>query len=125
MSTTPQNVPNKVVIVACPVSECEVRHIAGVGVMMAIRYVDKAEQFKTGERTILQALIDPEQALEICEALKRSVQAFEFGNALKKALKKSSVKKAAKKSALLLPSPDAPAEPQASTEQLDLVACEA
>jgi hypothetical protein len=102
-STNAQSAPNKVVIVACPVSRCEVRHIAGVGVLMAIRYVDTAEQFETGERTTLQALIDPEQALEIGEALKRSVQAFELGRALKKALKKSSLKKSAKKAAMLLP----------------------
>jgi len=94
-------VPNKMVIVACPVSKCEVRHIAGVGVLMAIRYVDKAEQFETGERTMLQALIDPAQALEICEALKKSVQALELGRALKKVLKKSR-----KKPAKLLPPPN-------------------
>jgi hypothetical protein len=98
-----QGAPKKVVIVACPVSRCEVRHIAGVGVLMAIGYVDRAEQLETGDRTVLQALIDPEQALEIGEALKKSVQAFELGKALKKALKKSSQKKAAKKSAMLLP----------------------
>jgi hypothetical protein len=102
MSTAPvPSVPNKMVIVACPVSRCEVRHIAGVGVLMAIRYVDKAEQFETGERTMLQALIDPEQALEIGEALRKSAQALELGKALKKVLKKSR-----RKSARLLPPPN-------------------
>jgi hypothetical protein len=100
-----QGVPSKMVIVACPVSKCEIRHIAGVGVLMAIRYVDKAEQFETGERTTLQALIDPEQALEIGEALRRSVQTLELGKALKKALKKSR-----KTSAKLLPA-QTPEEP--------------
>ena len=102
-STSVQSVPNRAVIVACPVSRCEVRHVAGVGVLMAIRHIERAEQFETGERTTLQALLDPEQALEIGEALRKSVQALELGKALKKALKKSSVKKSAKKSAMLLP----------------------
>lgn len=104
-STDAPGAPNQVVIVACPVSRCEVRHIADIGVLMAIRYVDKAEQFETGERTTLQALIDPEQALEIVEALRKSVQALQLGRSLKKALKKPSSKKALKKPAMLLPAP--------------------
>jgi hypothetical protein len=101
-------VPNKMVIVACPVTKCEVRHVAGVGVLMAIRYVDKAEQLQSGERTMLQALIDPEQALEICEALKKSVQALELGKAMKKALKKSR-----RKPARLLPAASSDEAPMA------------
>lgn len=83
---SPTNVQK--VIVACPVSGCELRHVAGRGVLMVIRYIEKGEQLETGERTILQALIDPEQALAISEALKRSVQALQFGKSLKKSLKK-------------------------------------
>lgn len=76
-------------IVACPVSGCEFRHVAGVGVLMLIRYIEKGEQLKTGERTTLQALVDPEQALEIAESLKSAVQALQFGHSLKKSLKQS------------------------------------
>ena len=103
-STSVDSVPNKVVIVACPLSKCEVRHIAGVGVLMAIRYIEKAEQFETGEHTTLQALLDPEQAAEIGEALRRSVQTLELGKARKRALKKSP-KKPGKKAAMLLQAP--------------------
>jgi len=117
-STNAQNVPNRMVIVACPVSRCEVRHVAGVGVLMAIRYVDKAEQLETGERTFLQALIDPEQALEIGEALRKSVQAHDLGMALKKALKKPSQKRLAKKSAVLLPAPSPEPSPAVCGEAL-------
>ncbi len=76
-------------IVACPVSDCELRHVAGVGLLMVMKYIDKSEQLETGERTTLQALLDPEQALEIAEALKKSVQLLEFGKTLRKSLKKS------------------------------------
>lgn len=92
---SPVNV-NKV-IVACPVSGCELRHVPGFGVLMVIRYVEKSQQFETGERTTLQALIDPEQALEIAEALKRSVQSLQFAKRLKKSLKES---------VMLLPAPN-------------------
>ena len=77
------------VIVACPVSKCEVRHLGGVGVLMAFRYIERAEQLENGERTALQTLLDPEQALEIADALKKSVGLLEFGKTLKKSLKKS------------------------------------
>lgn len=110
-SVNEQNVANKPVIIACPVSKCEVRHIAGVGVLMAIRYVDKAEQLETGERTTLQALIDPEQALQIGEALKKSVQTFELGKALKRALTKSARKKPEEPRPMLLPAP-VPEQPE-------------
>ena len=72
---------------------------------MAFQYVEKAEQFETGERSTLQALIDPQHALEIGEALRKSAQAYELGKALKKALKKSPPKKLMKESAMLLPAP--------------------
>src|ERR1700741_3507351 len=85
-STNVQKVPDGAVI-ACPVSGCELRHVAGVGVLMVIRYIEKSEQLETGERTTLQALLVPEQALQIGEALKRSVQALEFGKSLKKSVK--------------------------------------
>lgn len=84
--TTVQRVPDGAVV-ACPVSGCELRHVAGVGVLLVIRYIEKSEQLETGERTTLQALLVPEQALEIGEALKRSVQALEIGKALKKSVK--------------------------------------
>lgn len=87
-STNVQEAPNKV-IVACPVSGCELRHVSGVGVLMVIRYIERADQLESGEGTTLQALLDPEQALAIGEALKRSVQALQFGKSLKKSLKKS------------------------------------
>lgn len=87
-STDVQNISNKV-IVACPVSGCELRHVAGVGVLIVIRYIEKSGQLETGERSTLQALVDPQQALEIAEALKRSVQALEFGKTLKRSLKTS------------------------------------
>lgn len=103
-STCVGTVPSKPVIIACPLSRCEVRHIAGVGVLMAIRYIEKAEQFETGEHTVLQALLDPEQAAEIGEALRKSVQTLELGKALKRALKKSP-KKLVKKPAMLLQAP--------------------
>ena len=85
-STNVQDVP-KGVIVACPISNFDVRYVAGVGVLMRIHYIERAEQLETGERTTLQTLLDPEQALEIEAALKRSLQALEFGRALKKSLK--------------------------------------
>jgi hypothetical protein len=62
-SASVQKVPNKVVIVACPVSKGEVRHVVGVGVLMAIRFVEKSEQFDTGDHSALQFLLDPDQAL--------------------------------------------------------------
>jgi hypothetical protein len=101
--------PNNAVIVACPVSKCEVRHVAGVGVLLNLRYVEKAEQFETGERTSLQALIDPELAVEIGEALRRTMQVLELGSSLKKALRK------AKKPEMLLsaPSPEMVELPEA------------
>ena len=81
-----QNVPSGV-IVACPISKFEVRHVAGVGVLMRIHYIERADQLETGERTTLQTLLAPEQASEIEGALKKSVQALEFGRKLKKSLK--------------------------------------
>ena len=85
-STNAKKVPNGAVV-ACPVSTCELRHVAGVGVLMVIRYIEKGEQLESGERSTLQALLVPEQALEIGEALKRSVQALEVGKALKRSVK--------------------------------------
>lgn len=84
-SANQQTVPNGA-IVACPVSRCELRHVAGVGVLMVIHYIDKSEQLESGKRTTLQAILVPEQALEIGEALKRSVQALEIGKALKRSV---------------------------------------
>jgi hypothetical protein len=84
-STNLQKVPDGA-IVACPVSGCELRYVAGVGVLMVIKYIEKSEQLETGDRTTLQALLVPEQALEIGEALKRSVQALEIGKALKRSV---------------------------------------
>ena len=86
-STNVQKVPESA-IVACPISECELRHVAGVGVLMSLRYIERSEQLESGERTTLQALLVPEQALQIGEALKRSVQVLELGKSLKRALKK-------------------------------------
>jgi hypothetical protein len=85
-STNVQDVP-KGVIVACPIGKCEVRHVAGVGVLMRIHYIERADQLKSGEYSTLQTLLAPEQAVEIEGALKKSVQALEFGKALKKSLK--------------------------------------
>jgi hypothetical protein len=85
-STNVQEVPSNVII-ACPISKCEVRHVAGVGVLMRIHYIERADQLETGERTTLQTLLDPELALEIEGALKKSTQALEFGRALKESLK--------------------------------------
>ncbi len=101
-SANVQAVPSGVII-ACPISKAEVRQVAGVGVLMRIHYIDKAEQYETGERTTIQVLLEPEQALEMQGALNKSTKGLEFGNALKKALKKPSSRKLAKKSALLLP----------------------
>jgi hypothetical protein len=81
-----QNAPSGV-IVACPISDCEVRQIAGVGVLMRLHYIEKAEQYETGERTTIQILLEPEQALEMQGALKKSMQALEFGKGLKRSLK--------------------------------------
>lgn len=75
------------VIVACPISKYEVRQLAGVGVLMRIHYIEKAEQYETGEFTTIQVLLEPEQALEIQDALKKSMQALELGKGLKKSLK--------------------------------------
>jgi len=73
-------------IIACPMSKCEVRHIAGVGLLMRVNYIERAEQFKSGKHTTLQFILDTDQALEIGGALKKSVQTLEFGRALKKTL---------------------------------------
>jgi hypothetical protein len=87
-STNVQNVPSdKVVIVACPVSNNAVRHVAGVGVLMTVDFIESYDQYDTGERSSLQFLLDPKQAREIGEALRKSVQAMELGAALKKSLK--------------------------------------
>ena len=87
-STSVQSVPNdKVVIVACPVSGNGVRHVAGVGVLMTVDFIESYDQYDTGERSSLQFLLDPKQAREIGEALRKSVQAMELGVALKKSLK--------------------------------------
>ena len=91
-STNVQDIP-KGVIVACPISNFEVRYVAGVGVLMRIHYIERADQLKSGERTTLQALLAPEQAMEIEGALKKSVQALEFGRKLKKSLKSLKIPK--------------------------------
>jgi hypothetical protein len=93
-STNVKDVPTGVII-ACPISNFEVRYVAGVGVLMRIHYVERADQLKSGERTTLQTLLAPEQAMEIEGALKKSVQGLEFGRALKRSLKQ-----------LQLPSPE-------------------
>jgi hypothetical protein len=86
-STNVQNIPNdKVIIVACPVSSSGVRHVAGVGVLMAVDFIESYDQYDTGERSNLQFLLNPKQAREICEALRKSVQALELGAALKKSV---------------------------------------
>ncbi len=124
-SASVQKVPNKVVIVVCPVSKGEVRHVVGVGVLMAIRFVEKSEQFDTGDHSALQFLLDPDQALAIAEALKRSVQTLEFGKTLRKTLRKSR-SKAAKEPPMLLQAPQSnqpagPNEPTASNESADFL----
>lgn len=81
-----QDVPN-FAIVACLMSKFEVKHVAGVGLLMRLHYIERAEQFETGEHTTLQFVLDPEQGLEIEAALKRSAQALALGAALKKSLK--------------------------------------
>jgi hypothetical protein len=53
---------------------------------MVLKYIEKSEQLDSGERTTLQALLVPEQALEIGDALKRSVQALEIGKSLKRSV---------------------------------------
>lgn len=68
---------------------------------MVMRYIEKSEQLESGERTTLQALLDPQQALEIADALKQSVRLLEFGKTLKKSLKKSAM-------LLKAPAPEAP-----------------
>lgn len=93
-STNAKDVPTGVII-ACPISNFEVRYVAGVGVLMRIHYVERADQLKSGERTTLQTLLAPEQAMEIEGALKKSVQGLEFGRSLKRSLKQ-----------LQLPSPE-------------------
>ena len=84
--TKAQDVPS-FAIVACPMSKCEVRHVAGVGVLVRFHYIERAEQFKTGKHTTLQLILDPEQGLEIEEAFRKSAQALKFGRALKQSLK--------------------------------------
>ena len=84
--TKAQDVPGWAII-ACPMSKCEVRHVAGIGLLMRVEYIERAEQFKTGKHTTLQFLLDTDQGLEIGGAIKKSVQALEFGRALKKSLK--------------------------------------
>jgi hypothetical protein len=87
MSTNLQSIPNdKVVIVACPVSTSEVRHVAGVGVLLTVEFIESYDQYETGERSSLQFLLSPKQARAMGEALRKSVQALEFGAALKKSL---------------------------------------
>jgi len=87
MSTNLQTVPNdKVVIVACPVSTSEVRHVAGVGVLLTVEFIESYDQYDTGERSSLQFLLSPRQARAMGEALRKSLQALEFGAALKKSL---------------------------------------
>jgi len=83
--TKVQDVPTWAII-ACPMSKCEVRHVAGVGLLMRVNFIERAEQFKTGKHTTLQFILDTDQALEIGGALKKSVQTLEFGRALKKSL---------------------------------------
>ena len=95
-----QDVPS-FAIVACPMSKCEIRHVAGVGVLMRFHYIERAEQFKTGKHTTLQLVLDPEQGLEIEEAFKKSAQAFKFAGALKQSLKGLQVPMAAKSKPLL------------------------
>jgi hypothetical protein len=58
-STNVQDVPSGIII-ACPISKCEVRHVAGVGVLMRIYYIERADQLETGERRTLQTLLAPE-----------------------------------------------------------------
>ena len=81
-----QDVPS-FAIIACPMSKCEVRHVAGIGLLMRFHYIERAEQFKTGKHTTLQFILDPEQGLEIEEALKKSAQALRLSRALKQSLK--------------------------------------
>lgn len=112
-STNAQDVP-KGVIVACPISNVEVRYIAGVGVLMRIHYIERADQLKSGERTTLQTLLAPEQAMEIEGALKKSIQGLEFGKALKRSLK-----------ALRLPAPEpSVASTPVSSPETALVLCQ-
>ena len=111
-----RKIQNRVVIVACPVSKGEVRHVSGVGVLMALQFVERSEQLETGDHSALQFLLDPDQALEIAEALRRSIQALELGKTLKKALRKQN--KPANKPAMLLSAP-APDLSGASSEPAD------
>jgi hypothetical protein len=96
MQTAPSNH-----IVACPVTRWELKHVDGFGVLMVIRYIEKSEQLHNDERTTLSALLDPEQALQMAEALKKYVQVLQLGKTLKRALKKTPIK-----SAMLLGAPE-------------------
>ena len=87
-STNVQSMPNdRVVIVACPVTDNAVRHVAGVGVLMTVDFIESYDQYDTGERSSLQFLLDPKQAREIAEALTKSLRAMELAAALKKSFK--------------------------------------
>ena len=88
MSTNVQSAPNdKVVIVACPVDNSAVRHVAGVGVLMTVEFIESYDQYDTGERSSLQFLLDRRQAVAIAEALRKSVQVMDLGTAIKYSLK--------------------------------------
>jgi hypothetical protein len=84
--TTAQDVPS-FAIIACPMTKCEVRHVAGVGVLVRFHYIERAEQFENGKHTTLQLLLDPEQGVEIEDAFQKSAQALKFSKALKQSLK--------------------------------------
>lgn len=59
-------------IFACPMTAFELRTAADFGLLVVIEYVETLKQLETGERKTLQAIVTPQQALNLAKALQRS-----------------------------------------------------
>lgn len=61
-------------IVACPMTGYELRAVSDTALLIIIEYVETEQQFETGERKTLQAIVKQQQALELAETLQRSAK---------------------------------------------------
>lgn len=53
-----------------PMTGYEIGTVAGMSLMVVIEYAETREQFKSGERKTLQAILYADQALEFAEELR-------------------------------------------------------
>ena len=61
-------------VVTCPVTGWGISPVAGMMLLLIIQYVETPEQLENGARLQLQGMIQPPQALQLAEELKKAAK---------------------------------------------------